>query len=63
PGPPPDVVGQDVTAAEQSLHSSGYSTAAHPWAASCSAMNVVMQQVPPRYDTVQLFYCASPSAS
>jgi hypothetical protein len=59
-GTPPDVVGQDVAGAETALHASGYSTAAHPWAATCSAANLVMQQEPPEYGTIQLFYCAAP---
>jgi hypothetical protein len=62
-GTPPDVVGQDVTSAETALHTSGYSTAIHPWAAACSAANVVMQQEPPQYGTIQLFYCAAPSGN
>ena len=60
-GTPPDVVGQDVASAETALHASGYSTAVHPWAATCSAANLVMQQEPPQYGTIQLFYCAAPS--
>jgi len=39
----------------------GYSVAAHPWGASCSTLDLVMQQVPPQSGTIQLFYCANPS--
>jgi hypothetical protein len=60
-GTPPDVVGQDVASAETALQTSGYSTAVHPWAATCSGANLVMQQEPPQYGTIQLFYCAAPS--
>ena len=47
--------------AETQLQTAGYSTAAHPWGASCSTLGLVMQQVPPQSGTIQLFYCATPS--
>ena len=62
-GTPPNVVGQDVASAETALHAAGYSTAVHPWAATCSAANLVMQQEPPQYGTIQLFYCPAPSGN
>ena len=46
---------------EQQLQIAGYGTAAHPWAGSCSTPNLIMQQVPPVDDDVQLFYCAPPT--
>jgi hypothetical protein len=55
------VVGQTLSNAEAQLQTSGYSTSAHPWEASCPTANVVMQQVPPQNDDVQLYYCATAS--
>lgn len=61
-GPPPDVVGQSLTVAEQNLQAAGYGTAAHPWGGSCATPNQIMQQVPPSPDNeVQLYYCAQAS--
>jgi hypothetical protein len=61
PGAPPNVVGQSLSTAENQLGAAGYDTTAHPWGASCSTLNLVMQQVPPQGGTVQLFYCATAS--
>ena len=55
------MVGQSLSNAETQLQTAGYSTAAHPWGASCSTLGLVMQQVPPQSGTIQLFYCATPS--
>jgi hypothetical protein len=60
-GPPPNVVGQNLTDGENQLQAAGYGTAAHPWAASCATLNLIMQQVPPQDDSVQLYYCAKAS--
>jgi hypothetical protein len=57
-GTAPDEVGQSLTSAETQLQAAGYTTAAHPWAATCSTPNLVMQQVPPQNGNVQLYYCA-----
>jgi hypothetical protein len=54
---PPDVVGQSLAAAEQTLQAAGYSAAAHPWGGSCTTQNEIMQQVPPSGGEVQLYYC------
>jgi len=61
PSAPPNVVGQNLSNAESQLQAVGYSVAAHPWGASCSTLDLVMQQVPPQSGTIQLFYCANPS--
>lgn len=59
PGAVPNVVGQSLSSAESQLQAAGYSTSAHPWAGSCPTVNLVMQQVPPQDDDVQLYYCAT----
>lgn len=61
PGAAPNVVGQSLSAGESRLQAAGFGIAAHPWAASCSTANLIMQQVPPQDGNVQLFYCADPS--